>query len=59
MSVEPPTPRRDGGADLTATLARSAKIAVLLLALVVAGLGLFAWLGVDPSTLPVDYEGFD
>ena len=59
MSVEPPSSRSDGGADPGVTLARSAKIAGLLLVIVVAGLGLLAWLGVDPNTLPVDYEGFD
>ncbi len=41
------------------TLARSAKIAVLVFGLLVAGIAVASWLGGDASTLPFDYEGFD
>jgi hypothetical protein len=40
-------------------LGRSLKIALAMLILVLVGIGLSSWLGGDPSTLPVDYEGFD
>jgi hypothetical protein len=49
----------DRGLGATSVLGRSLKIALAILLLVFVGLGLFAWLGGDPSTLPVDYEGFD
>ena len=47
------------GVHAAAMLSRSLKIALVMLALLLAGLGLFVWLGGDPSTLPLDYEGFD
>lgn len=47
------------GVHLAAALSRALKIALVMLALLFAGLGLLVWLGADPSTLPLDYEGFD
>jgi len=41
------------------TIARSVKIALLVLGLLVAGIALVSWVNGDTSTLPFDYEGFD
>ncbi len=40
-------------------LARSAKIAVVVLCTILAIIVFLIWLGGDTSTLPFDYDGFD
>ncbi len=45
--------------DVRSVLARAAKIAVVLLAILLGGLTVTAWYLGDQSNLPVDYDGFD
>ncbi len=40
-------------------LSRSLRFTLLLLALVLAGVVVAAWVGDDPEDLPFAYEGFD
>ena len=49
-------PARDA---LRSILARSAKLALLVVGLLIAGIAATAWLAGDASNLPFFYEGFD
>lgn len=44
---------------LRSALARSAKIAVVVLFTILALIVFLIWLGGDATTLPFDYDGFD
>ena len=46
-----------GGAGLN--LGRMLRIALLVFALALGGIGVAAWVSGDPETLPFEYEGFD
>ena len=52
----PDEPARD---ELRSILARSAKLALLVVGLLIAGIAATAWLAGDASNLPFFYEGFD
>lgn len=52
---DPETP-----SSLSATLGRSVRIAAVLLAVILAGIALWAWFSSgNDTTLPFGYEGFD
>jgi hypothetical protein len=44
---------------LRSALARSAKIAVVVLCTILVLIVFMIWLGGDTTTLPFDYDGFD
>lgn len=48
-----------GSGSLRSTLARSAKIATVVLVLLIGAVVAAAWIAGDPAELPFEYEGFD
>ena len=51
--------QRSGARSAGASLARSAKIALLVFGILLGGLAIAAIFTGEQTTLPFDYEGFD
>ena len=49
----------EGGSEAGPNFPRVLKIALLVFALALVGVGVAAWVSGDPETLPFEYEGFD